>query len=345
MRHIVTEEVAKFINLARTEQKISLSTLANCIGKSSAYLSNIENGKIKTITDLDLERILDCIVGTEENLRFFSMKKTDATAFLSRNSLNNNLILIFDYDLNKRSTLIPEKLIEYINVALKMIKTTRELLYMEVQAFQNPPQNWGQEKLPPVNKAFCFDDKLSVRIDIDYDYFEGILDKKIKKTTYTVLAAILLALRINMAKNAGLIQDENEDELVAELVENVHSTLHEFGFYSLVQISISPNFNNVGIEKHQDFAVDRKIDDLIRGINYFLRLYLESDSEEKLKELENITKNLQWNTSFWLKIATMPFFELEGSSYTHKKNLVNEIEGVLNDYINSPAELRNRDIY
>jgi len=76
MRQIVTDEMAKFINLARTDQRISLHTLATCMGKSPAFLSNIENGKIKTVSGLDLEKILDCIIGTEESLIFFLNSRT-----------------------------------------------------------------------------------------------------------------------------------------------------------------------------------------------------------------------------------------------------------------------------
>ncbi len=345
MRRIITEEVAKFINLARTEQRIPLKTLANCIGRSTAYLSNVENAKIRTISDLDLERILDCIIGTNESLRFFTTKKTDTIAFISKNNVNENLTLIFDYDLNVRRIEVPEKLISFIDVAMKMTKTSKELLYHEIEKFRSPPKNWKQENPPQANQAFCFNESVSVIVDFDFDYLEGVLTSKIKKTSYIVMASIILAHRIIMARNAGIMQEENEEELTDELANDVHSTLYEYGFLSIIQIAYMQSSANKNTEEVDDFALERNITDILRQINNYFRLYLESDADEKTIELSNLLKNLQWDTSFWVKVATLPYHRLEKASFTHKKSFIYEMKDVLDDYIESPEEIKNRDIY
>jgi len=247
--------------------------------------------------------------------------------------------------LNTRKIHIPKELVEYINVALKMIKSSRELLYMEFEEFQEPPKGWELGKIPPINKAFCFEDMLSVRVKLEFEQVIEILDAKTEKTSYAVMAALLLALRLIMAKNAGLVEEENKQKLADELVESVHATLFEFGFFSLTQISIRMELTKDTIEQKSDMVSEQYIDSLLRQISYYLRIHIKSSDEDRIKDLERIVSSLQWDTSFWLKVASMAFFNLDNSSFTHKKRFLNELNDTLDDYINTPNEIKTRDFF
>ena len=216
---------------------------------------------------------------------------------------------------------------------------------MEFEEFQEPPKGWELGKIPPINKAFCFEDMLSVRVKLEFEQVIEILDAKTEKTSYAVMAALLLALRLIMAKNAGLVEEENKQKLADELVESVHATLFEFGFFSLTQISIRMELTKDTIEQKSDMVSEQYIDSLLRQISYYLRIHIKSSDEDRIKDLERIVSSLQWDTSFWLKVASMAFFNLDNSSFTHKKRFLNELNDTLDDYINTPNEIKTRDFF
>ena len=342
LRTQVTEDLAKFLKYARNDRNITLKQLSNCVGKSTAYISNIENQKIVSVRTSELYLLFECLIGDEDALRCFLNSKTDTVDFLNNLNTGANILAVFDYDATVRQIGIPSSLIDRINFTLKLTKTSYALLYKNIKDHESQLNDKAKNLNIKSNKCFSFEDSISLVVDIEYDELENILSKRITRTSYAYMFIIVFAMLKMMMQDAGIINEANQEILEEELVNNAHDYLFDFKFYSLMQISYEKS------KKDNDSEANTETPDsetTIKRIDSILRLYLETDGLNNGNELTRLLYNLQWDLNFLMSILSLPFYILKDMSYSNKKKLLSEFQRTLEYYISMPNDERSKEIY
>lgn len=342
LRTQVTEDLAKFIKYARNDRNITLKQLAYCVGKSTAYISNIENQKTISVRTSELYLLLECLIGDEDALKFFINSKTSAIDFLNSLDSGENILAVFDYDATVRQINIPDLLIDRINFTLKLTKTSYALLYKEIKDCENQLGDQVKNLNIGRNKCFPLEGSIGLVLDFEYEELEDILSKRNSKTTYAYMFIIVFAMLKMMMQDAGVINETNQDVLEQELANDAHDYLFDFKFYSLAQILYEKSKEENDSETN---AESPDSDTTIRRINSILGLYLESAIPNNGSELTRLLYNLQWDLNFFMNVISLPFYILKDMSYSNKKKLLSEFQRTLEYYISLPIEERSKEVY
>ncbi len=67
--------------------------------------------------------------------------------------------------------------------------------------------------------------------------------------------------------------------------------------------------------------------------------------ESLFTSLNRLSINLDWDQAFMRKLMSLPFSELEGLSYSNKRQLLSRIEDLIQSYKDLPSEQKSWETY
>lgn len=334
----VTKELAETIKSIRLQNKILSKDLAKSIGKSPAYVTKLEKGEILTIDIDELNKIFNYVVGDDTSFDDTIQKIYSVLKYNYSDEEIKNQIWFSNYDTVRRKIPIPASLIDEINERLEVLNITRSYLKNRINANESLPQSEIENLEIPFNQWYSPENKpkggQSIKINITDDILNGILDKTIDVTKYIFMLAISYYL-IKIEKFKDLIYVDEDNSIMEEAVD----LLSRHKFYSLTAkskvLDAAASYEEQ-LELLNSF--DKKNYELVNLILRKIRLISDSDIKTTNKYLEMFYKNLDWDLGFIFKIISLEFYRMENKGYSIKKELVDKIEKLVDEYIKIPDE-------
>lgn len=330
----VTQELAETIKSIRLQNKILSKDLAASIDKSPAYITKLERGDIQTIDVDELNKIFNYIVGKDSSFDETVQKIYSVLKYNYTDEEIEKQIWFSNYDTTKRKIPIPTALIDEINARLEIAEISRVYLRKRINANESLSQTEIENVDIPFNQWYSPENKpkgaQSIKINITEDILNGILDKTIDVTKYIFLLAISYYL-IKIEKFKDVVDiDDDENSIMADAIE----LLSKHKFYSLTAKS---NALDAAASHEEQLELlnsfDKKNYELVNSILRKIQLISDDDIKTTNKYLECFYKNLDWDLGFTFKIISLEFYRLENKGYSVKKELVDKIEKLVNEYI------------
>ena len=235
---------------------------------------------------------------------------------------------------------IPEVLIQELNDRIKKLGITRQYLNERINANEALTSEEINDSSIPFNQWFhqkrIGGSAQSIKIKLSEKQMNKILDRQIDVAPYVFVFCILFyILKIESYGEAINLSDEENSALMKQTT----SVLNSYKFYSIseknalisqkqsedeVQELLS-SFDNANIEI---------INDILAG----LRIASEHNIKTTNEQLGKFSKNMHWDLGFMLRIISMEFTLLQKTSVSNKRNLLNEIEHLIQKYSAIPEE-------
>lgn len=334
MKFKVTPQMTVVIKTMRTQNNISSKELAYHIGKSFSYVSKLESGDVKNITEEDLTKILTFINGGGD---FFEdvlpQVVRTLNSFIAPEELFDQLWL-FHYDTAIRPVHMPPNMIDDMREKLRSCGVSYEQFTELIN--RNPDSELSNDFVP--NEFLSLEHygktRILVRSSIEPEQVADILDKVNTHTTYIVVQYMVYTL------HRFLLFPQYETKLPSNFAKQVlrESALYmdKYNIHSLTNLArilasdeyidnlVKDAAATSSLNPSNDFALDRLVS--------ILNEALKHEPLRTTNAMETLKDNFSWDTSFMLSVLSVPFHRLETLSYTHKKDMLNQINKLFDKY-------------
>lgn len=342
----ITKELGDKIKELRIMNKVKAVDLAEHINKSSAYITKLESGDIKTINYDELLTIFNFISKNEDDLG----KIIDKLSLESDTEDLEDQTWFMNFDTVERKIPIPSDLIDYINKKISNLGLTIPYVIDYV--------NKNEDLLDIINKhnidtnkiksnlwhtEFIDDKPISfIIMKLNLNEIIEILEKKQDTSNYVTIQSILYNLfRLEYGSNNPLSEEEN-----IKIKKEVITILNSYRFYSSVEKS---RVLNTAANKQEfdsllndfDIANQKLINEFLGYISFLSEFNVKYTNEK----LTLLNRNFKWDASYILAISSLPFYDLENMSKSLKSNLLNDIKKLVDEYKNKPEAEKVIEVY
>ncbi len=327
MKYEVTPELAKLIKTMRVQNEVSAKDLAEHIGKSRSYISKLESGSIHTI-DRDLLTQVLSIASRGDS--FYDDVLSIAVKIL-RSTIDPERIVdqmwLFGYDVVERVIAVPPAM------ALDMANNLANagISASDLVAFSNANIDSQIPPSFPANEFFLENHggrrRLLMRINITEDDVSTVLNRKNAHITYFMLYTIVHAmfrLRAHPTTTTKLPVDE-----AADILRRVASYMDRWNIHSLIGYSHFLSSDEF-IAHQMPLAQNRE--DVFDRIAQRLRVIASYDAAHTAEQMSAFEATLEWDPAFAMKIMEMPFAHLGDMSFSNKRKLLSELQGIFDSY-------------
>ena len=346
-KYTVTPALAEVIRSTRIQHHVQSKDIAAHIGKSRSYMSKLENGDIKTIQESELTEIFRYIFGDGENSKLFfetSLPQILQTLELkySEDEITEQL-WFYNYDTVLRQIPVPPALAEDLNQRVNQIGISvselcaringNEDINPEVKNTDQYPFNEWQAMVRNHKIAYSF-----IKMRLDSTDVEDILTKRKQSTNYITL----LATTYYLAKFEAT-SDCTDTEVQ---MQNAIDYLNKFSFFSLSEKARLQR--SIKSKEEQDSLLssfDKTNINLINQVLNAFRVVSELNIVKMNKYLQTFVDNLQWDTGFTMRLISIKFSSLEDISFGRKKELLKDIDAVVDRYKQLPVSQKTTNIY
>ncbi len=342
----ITKELAEKIKELRIINKVKAVDLADHIKKSSAYITKLENGDIKT---LDYDELLTIF-------NFISKNEDDLGRIIDKLSLEldskdlEDQTWFMNFDTVERRIPIPNGLIDYINKKISDLGLTISYVVDYVNKNEDLLDIISEHKID-INKyesnlwhtEYIDGKPISfIVMKLNLNEIINILEKKQDTSNYATIQGILYNLfRLEHGLNNPLPEEEN-----IRIKKEVIKILNSFKFYSSAEKSkvletaaTKQEFDSLLNEF--DITNQKLINELLGYISFLSDFNVKYTNEK----LTLLNRNFKWDASYILAIASLPFYELENISKSLKSNLLNDIRKLVDEYKNKPEAEKTIEVY
>lgn len=338
-RAIVTPELTETLRSIRLQNKVQAKKLAEHLKKSPAYISKLENGGIQTIDTRELYNIFQ-FISRESNSMEVAEKIYKSLKIKYSSKEIEEQLWFTNYDTVDCLLPIPEVLIQELNDRIKKLGITRQYLNERINANEALTSEEINDSSIPFNQWFhqkrIGGSAQSIKIKLSEKQMNKILDRQIDVAPYVFVFCILFyILKIESYGEAINLSDEENSALMKQTT----SVLNSYKFYSILEKNalisqkqsedevqeLLSSFDNANIEI---------INDILAG----LRIASEHNIKTTNEQLGKFSKNMHWDLGFMLRIISMEFTLLQKTSVSNKRNLLNEIEHLIQKYSAIPEE-------
>jgi len=345
----VTKELGEKIKELRLINKVKAIEVAEHIEKSSAYVSKLENGDIKTIDYDEFLKIFN----------FISKSPEDLEKFIDRFSLEltpaqqDERTWLLNFDTVERRIPVPDGLVDHLNK--KMCDLGINASYLVEYVNKN-------EDIQDVIDKYNIDiNKYRTNYWYDYDIDRDtkivksfivmklklsniidILDKKSRKSNYVTIKSLLYnLLRLEYGSENPITDEKN-----VEIKNETTNILNTYKFYD----SREKNrlLNATATQQERDALLDefdienrRLINELLKYLSFLSNW----DVDYTNKKVIQLNKNFKWDPGYILALASLPYFELETISKSLKSNLLEDIKKLIEEYKNKPESEKKIEVY
>ena len=345
-RAIVTPSLVETLRSIRLQNKIQAKQLALYIGKSPAYVSKLENGSIQTIDTEELNSILQFISGQEAPVELAEQIYKSLKLKYTAKEIEEQLWFV-NYDTVECLLPIPDALIEEFNLRIEKLGISRHYLTGRINANEALSDEEKNDRSIPYNQWYHQErfggNAHSIKIRLPEEQLNKILDKEYDIAPYVIVFCILFyLLKIEEYKETVSLSDEQN----SALMQKTTIILNEYKFLSISEKNriISEKQSQEEIQALlSSFDIDNIeiLNDIIRGFQFASERNIKSTNEQ----LKAFSENMHWDLGFVLKIISMDYRSLQKTSVSNRKNLLEEIEALIKQYRELPAEQNRMETY
>lgn len=345
-RAIVTPSLAETLRNIRLQNKIQAKQLASHIGKSSAFISKLEKGSIQTIDTEELNSILRFISREESSVELADQIYKTLKLKYSTDEIEEQLWFV-NYDTVECLLPVPDALIDDYNNRIEYLGITRQYLADRINANEALSAEERNDNTIPYNQWYQSDQKegiaQSIKIKLSEERLNRILDKTYDVAPYVFIFCILFyLLKIEKFQDMASITDEQNREIMKETADILNA--HKFLSISEKNRLISEKQSQEEIyEILNSFDKDNIeiLNDIITGFQFASEHNIKSTNEQ----LKAFGENMHWDLGFMLRIISMNYSCLTETSVSNRKNLLAEIEALVQKYSELPKDQNRIETY
>ena len=342
----MTKELADKIKELRLINKIKAIDLAEHLKKSSAYITKLENGDIKTLEYDELLTIFHFLSKNDDDIGKIIDK---LTLEVDPKELEDQTWFI-NFDTVERKIPIPTDLIDYMNKKISDLGLTVSYVVEYVNKNEDLLDIISEYNID-VNLFECnlwhtkyINDKpiTFIIMKLDLEEIKRILKKKVDTTTYVTIQAVLY----NLFRLEHGLDNPLPEEINRKYHEKVIETLNSFKFYSSIEKSkvlenavTKQEFDSLLSEF--DLTNQKLINELLGHLSFLSNFNVKYTNTK----LSLLNRNFKWDPGYILAIASLPFCELENISKSLKSNLLNDIRILIDEYKNKPEAEKTIEVY
>ena len=345
-RAVVTSSLAETLRSLRVQHKIQAKQLASHIGKSPAFISKLENGSIQTIDTEELYSILQFVSGEESQLDLAEQIYKTLTLKYSRKEIEEQLWFV-NYDTVECLLPIPDSLVDEINSRIERLGISHHYLAERINANEALSDEERTNELIPYNQWYHSEKSdgstQSIKIRLPEERLNRILEKGFEAVPYVFIFCILFyLLKIEKYKDTTTITLEQYQETI----QKTTSILNSYKFLSISERNrlLSEKQSKEEIQEIlSSFDKDNIsiLNDIILGFSFASDHNIISTNEQ----LKAFGENMHWDLGFMLRIISMNYSCLKGTSVSNKKNLLSEIESLIKRYSELPDDQNRIELY
>lgn len=337
----ITAELSTLMKTMRMRNKITSKDLAAHIGKSISYVSRLESGGIKMIQEQELTEILSYITKGEDFYKDKLPAIIQAMASFQGQESVNSQVWLMHYDGIARPIEIPEAMIDDMNRLLE----ERGLAVEDVAERVNHGCVYPSGAFPE-NQVYEYTFRnvrcLAIRITVEERQVRALFSKQDRVTNYcTIQSIVSVLLRPEEQTGASVTEEQEQQHL-----QRTHIYMEQFGIVSLTyarNLTSPESILKANYSVNVEFAASNR--DNIDRIMKIFNAASEHDSLKTAQALENMRQNLEWDPAFAVGIIGLPFYELGHMSFHLKKEMLDDIRKILEQYHNIPAHMRGFEEY
>ena len=351
-KYDVTPELAETIKTVRIQNRVPAKSVAEHIGKSQSYLSKLENGDIKTIKEEELIMILRFIFGNDKDFQAF-LDSAVGTIFetLERRFTDEEIaeqLWLGNFDTVMRQIPVPNKLIDYLNQRMQSLGLSIEGLCERINANEGIFPEVNNTDDYPFNEwqAYVINHKIVfqfIKMRVTIPEITQILQRNV--TTANYVSVLAIAYYITKIEKFGTMVQISDDDNTTTMKEAV-DCLNAHGFFSIAEK------NKLRRQAHSDAernallsTFDKENISLVNSILQKFGFLSDYDIANTNKYLTEFNKNLEWDMGFIMRLLSIRFFELDNVSFALKKQLLSEIEEIVQKYKEMPGEQKRIESY
>jgi len=344
MKFHVTPELATLIKTVRGQNKISAKDLASHVGKSPSYISKLEAGSVKTIQKEDLTEILSFITEGED---FYEDKLPNLIRVLSSYMDQHRLmeqVWLLQYDTMDRPVRVEGDCSKDLAERLSALPLTAS----ELTEFINANVDSAVSKSLPANEILSVDldgnSMFTMRIQIRESLVEDLMEGHAVTTHFGLLYAVVFnTTRIEKLGTKRTVVPEMQ---AREVLSATTAYLSQYNIHSLSgygHIIASTDWQDQQLMSLGDLNVSEA--GVASSIVESFKRAMEHDALSTQEALQSFSQSLEWDPAFMIKLISFPFAKLDGMSFHYKKEVLEKLLAILDEYAAMPDSERNMETY
>lgn len=342
----LTIEVSEAIRELRLQNKIASKEIAGALGRSPSYVSKIENGSIKTISEEELDLILkEIFPGSKsaqeriEKLVDFQIKKYGLAS-------SEDKAWFYNLDTVYRLIPIPAGLLTEIKGLLAETELSVEQLVTRINRNEDISDAERNDPALPYNVWVESNDanaKLIIRMKLSVDDIVGILDGSVEVCNFVTMQAI-----VHYLFKAKLFPGKTDFEIndLIAVQKSWQELLDKHKFYTL---SHKEKLLSQAHSKHQAKSILNEFDlenqEVISLLLKFIKMASDMDVYTTNKSLKQFIRNMDWDYQFMLRVIGFDYSAIGECSFSNRLQMLREIREIISKYINMPEEQKVLDTY
>lgn len=345
MKFNVTQELSTLVKMVRGQNGISSKDLAAFIQKSPSYVSKLEAGNARKIQKEDLTNILEYITPGED----FYRDKLPALIHTLNSFMDPNRLMaqswLLQYDIIDRPLSVDKELAAELQTRIRESGISPS----ELTELINLNLDSSASRKIPVNEVKTVEwengEFFYIRTFVEQRIVELLSHGEPVLTNYNSLYSIvfyLFRLRYYGGKQKRDLPATLASQILAETTDfldlyNIH-TLTGYG-----KVLTSHGFQNrqMGILDTIDLNNPGNLIHILSN----LQLAEANNPEETDQALSRLAESMDWDPAFMLKLMGFPFVRLDGLSFHYKKEVLEKILDILNEYAGMPEEQKKLETY
>ncbi len=339
MKFDVTPELASLLKTMRARNRVSSKDVAEHIGKSPSYLSKLEGGSVQTIERDQLRRMLTFIAGSDD---FYGVVLPDVAnlLFASVGGRYVSQAWFLQFDFIERPVVVSAEMSQDMRNNFEALGVD----VAQITDYINANVDSEASESFPANQAISmeFDGsyRFIMRIEFEISDVEQVLSGHEVKVPYLVAYNVAHKM-FRMQRHPGVMTKLPPDDAIALLSATADYmdrwNIHSLGGFAHYLASGEFASYQLPLVSSQGGVVDRvaaQLSDLV-----------ERDSLNAISELNTFLDTLDWDPAFACKVLGLPFAALGAMSFANKKQLIEELYGVVNRYASMDELERKMESY
>lgn len=330
LKFSVTPELAATLKTISAQNGVSAKSLAAAVGKSPSYISKLVNGDVKNIRKEDLTAILNALHNGESFYDVVLPNVFRVLASLVEADDILNQVWFMQYDTVDRQVEVTEELATDLRKRLEELDVSPErfveLINLNADSSDVPADCVNELKDLGCGTAH----HITMRVGTTVEDMGRLLGEPGAKVSYSLVnMALFMLIKLELyGRGDYKMPPEESSQVLRELGLQMEryriNSLSDFSglisssrFFASRILSIR---EYSGMEASVASAV---IDSFRDSFGY--------DSAGTTRQLEALTRNMQWDAAFTLKLIGLPFYKLDGVSFSRKKEILQEIEDLIDE--------------
>lgn len=342
----LTIEMSEAIRELRLQNKIASKEIAGALGRSASYVSKIENGLIKTISEEEFDQILKIVFPNSKSpqerldrLVEFQIKKYGVDS-------SEDKVWFYNLDTVYRLIPIPVGLVEEINDILTETTVGIEQLVARINSNEEISDSERNDPYLPYNEWIESNDSdatMIIRMKLRTEEVENILNGTAEVCNFITMQVIvhyLFKFKLFPEKH----DLENKDLITVQ--KAWQELLDKHKFYTLLRkekLLSQAHSKNQAKSILNDFDIENQ--EAINLMLQFIKMASDMDVYTTNKSLKQFISNLDWDYNFMLRVVGFDYSAVGECSFSNKLQMLRDIREVINKYKNMPEEQKMLDTY